>query len=104
MFIKLLCVKTTTFDGVVYGEKQFTIEEGTTVGAMISRNGIHFEFEPNHYSLPYYFEDVAKSFISALDEESYDKIYKKVKNCKMYLEDGTVINLGNVRVTMEELQ
>lgn len=101
MFIKLLCVKTTTFDGV-YGEEQFTIEEGNTVGAMISRDGIHFEFEPNHYSLPYYFEDVAKSFISALDEESYDKIYKKVKNCKMYLEDGTVINLGNVRVTMEE--
>lgn len=101
MFIKLLCVKTTTFDGV-YGEEQFTIEEGNVVSAMISRDGVHFEFEPNHYSLPYWFEDVAKGFISALDEESYNKIYKKVKNCKMYLEDGAVINLGNVRVTMEE--
>lgn len=101
MFIRLLCVKTTNFTGV-YGEKSFAIEEGNTVGAMIGRDGIHFEYEPNHYSLPYSFEDIEKSFISAFDEESYNKIYKKVRNCKMYLEDGTVINLGNGRIKMEE--
>lgn len=100
MFIKLLCVKTTDFDGV-YGEKQFTIEEGSAVNAMVYRDGVRFEYEPDHYSLPYRFEDIEKRFISAFDEESYNKIYTKVTNCKMYLEDGSVINLGNGRIKIE---
>lgn len=100
MFIKLLCVKTTNFAGV-YGTEEFTIEEGDTISAIIDRDGVHFEFEPDHYSLPYWFEDVAESFISALDEEAYNKIYKKVNNCKIYFEDGSVINLGNGIMKME---
>lgn len=100
MFIKLLCVKTVNFKDP-YGNIQFTVEEGDEVGAMIERQGIHFEYEANHYSLPYRFEDVEDSFISAFDKEEYNRIYKNVNNCTMYFEDGTICELGNVRIKVE---
>jgi hypothetical protein len=97
MFIRLLCVNAVDFKDS-YDKVQFTIEEGDEVNAMISKYGIHFEYKKGHYSLPYRFEDVAKDFISAFDKETYDKIYKKVNNCMMYFEDGTVFEIGDARV------
>ena len=100
MFIKLLCIKTCDFKDL-YGKVHFTIEEGTTTKALIDEQGVHFEYEPNHYSLPYKFEDMSKAFISAFDEEAYNKIYHKASNCKMYFEDGAVTDLGDVTVKVE---
>ena len=100
MFIKLLCIKTADFNDL-YGKIQFTIKEGSTVSALIDRQGVRLEYEPRHYSLPYRFEDIEKGFISALDEETYNKIYHKANNCKMYFEDGTVMDLGDVIVKFQ---
>lgn len=97
MFIRLLCVETVDFKDS-YNNTQFTIEEGDEVNAMIGRQGVHFEYESGHYSLPYRFEDVEKGFISAFDKEAYDKIYHKVSNCTMCFNDGTVFELGDARV------
>lgn len=97
MFIRLLCVETAEFKDS-YNNTQFTIEEGDEVNAMISKLGIHFEYENGHYSLPYRFEDIEKGFISAFDKDAYDKIYKNVNNCTMYFEDGTVFKLGDAKV------
>lgn len=97
MFIRLLCVQASEFKDA-YDNIQFTIEEGDEVNAMISKQGVHFEYESGHYSLPYRLEDIANGFISAFDKDAYDKIYKKVSNCTMYFEDGTVFELGDARV------
>ena len=97
MFIRLLCVETADFKDS-YDNTQFTIKEGDEVNAMISKLGIHFEYERGHYSLPYRFEDIEKGFISAFDKEAYDKIYKKVSNCTMHFDDGTVCELGDARI------
>lgn len=100
MFIKLLCTETANFKDV-YGKRQFTIEEESIIGALIDRRGVSLEYEPNHYSLPYRFEDIEKNFISAFDEESYNNIYHKVKDCKMYIEDGTTFELGNAIIKVK---
>ena len=100
MQIKLLCVETSEMCDVD-GSELFTIDEGDIVNAIIDDDGVCFEYEKNIYSAPYYYEDVEKYFISAFDEESYNKIYQKVTNCKMYFEDGRTIDLGNGRAKME---
>ena len=100
MYIKLLCIKTSNFRDH-YGEHYFTIQEGDIVDALVESQGIHIEYKPKCYSLPYRFEDIEESFISAFDEDSYNRIYKKVSNCKMYLEDGAILDLGDGIVKME---
>ena len=100
MFVKLLCINTADFNDI-YGKVQFTIEEGSTVSALIDRQGVRLEYEPHHYSLHYRFEDIDKGFILALDEEAYNKIYHKANNCKMYFEDGAVFDLGDVIVKFQ---
>ena len=97
MFIKLLCIENAGFVDPYEG-KHFIIEEGKTVGAFIDNQGVHIEYENNRYSLPYQFEDVGKHFISAFDDEAYDKIYQKVSDCKMHFENGTIFELGNAIV------
>lgn len=94
LFIKLLCTKISNFKDVC-GKYDFTIEEGSTVSALINREGVRLEYEPRHYSVPYRFEDIGESFISAFDEKSYNRIYHKAKDCKVYFEDGTSIDLGD---------
>lgn len=85
MIIKLLCINTT--DLYDYdGDKILTINEGDIVNAFVDRYGVHFEYEPNCYTAPYRYEDVEKDFISAFDEDSYNKIYKKVHNCKVFID------------------
>lgn len=97
MFIRLLCVNAVDFKDD-YGNTHFTIEEGDEVNALVDRQGVHIEHKPNCYSLPYRFEDIEKGFISAFDKESYNKIYKKVSNCTMYFDDGTICELGDAVV------
>lgn len=92
MIIKLLCINTT--DLYDYdGDKILTINEGDIVNAFVDRYGVHFEYEPNCYTAPYRYEDVEKDFISALDEDSYNKIYKKVQNCKVFI-DGIEVGIA----------
>lgn len=100
MFIKLLCINTASFDDL-YAENQFTIKEGDIIGAIVDRQGIYLEYKSNCYSLPYRFEDIEKSFISAFDEETYNKVYRKANNCKMYCEDGTIFELGDATIKMK---
>lgn len=100
MFIKLLCIETVSFKDS-YGNIQFTIEEGDEVNAMVGRQGVHFEYESGHYSLPYRFEYVENNFISAFDKESYDKIYQNVSNCTMHFEDGTICELGSATIKVK---
>lgn len=99
MFIRLLCIKSADFTDH-YGNSHFTIKEGDTVSAMVDYDGVRFEYEPNHYSLPYRFEDIAKSFISEFDKDAYNKIYQKASGCKMYFDDGTAIDLGDVTIRL----
>lgn len=100
MFIKLLCTNSSTFCSSIYGGSDFTINEGDIVRALIGADGVRFEYEPNHYSLPYRFEDVSKGFISEFDKDAYNKIYQKASGCKMYFEDGTVIDPGDVTIRL----
>lgn len=100
LFIKLLCIKTSNFKDV-YGKHGFTIEEGDTVSALVNREGVRLEYESRHYSVPYRFEDIGESFISAFDEKAYNRIYHNTKDCKMYFEDGTSLNLGDAVIKME---
>ena len=95
MLIKLLCINTCYFsnDG-----DTFSIEEGDTVNALVGHDGVRFEYKKDHYTLPYYFEDVFGSFISAFDEESYNEIYKKVNICKIIFDNGKTIDIGDARV------
>ena len=92
MFIKLLCIDTTTFKE---HDLEFTVKEGDIVSALIDNEGIRFEYEKDHYSLPYYFSDVEEHFISAFDEEVYNKRYKKGYNAKLYI-NGAVYDVGDV--------
>lgn len=100
MKIKLLCVETSEMCDVD-GSELFTIHEGDIVNAIIDEYGVCFEYEKNIYSAPYYYEDVEKYFISAFDEESYNKIYQRVTNCKIYFEGERTIDLGDGAVKME---
>ena len=101
MLIKLLCISTIRINNSYYGGKDFVIKEGDIVNALIDRDGVRFEYEPNHYSVPYRFEDVDNDFISAFDEDTYNKIYKKATNCKAYFNDGQSLELGNVTIKMD---
>ena len=89
MIIKLLCVERVILCDYNY-EELSTIEEGDVVNALVNTLGISIEYEPNCYTMPYLYEDVAKNFISAFDEDSYNKIYKKVNNCKMFINNEKV--------------
>lgn len=97
MIIKLLCINTADVCDY-YGDKILTIKEGDIVNAFVDRYGVHFEYETNCYTEPYSYETVEKSFISAFDEESYNKIYKKVNNCKMFLDNEEVAEFGGVTI------
>jgi hypothetical protein len=94
MFIKLLCVNTVDLYDY-YGDKLFTIQEGDAVNAMIQRNCIIFEYKKNHYSPAYNLETVSNDFISAFDEDAYNRIYQNVKDVTMHFKDGSTINLGD---------
>ena len=104
MFIKLLCIKTVDLsDG--YGSIQFRINEGDKVSAIINGDGVSFENKEDkegYYTEPYHYEDVEEYFISAFDEKSFNKRYHAVSNCKMYFEDGKVVELGDTLVTMHK--
>lgn len=99
MFIKLLCVKTTYFKEP--NNNEWIVNEGDVVNALINREGIRFEYEKNHYSLPFRYSDMEDNFISAFDEEAYNNIYKKVTGCRLYLENGTSYELGDVTLKVE---
>lgn len=100
MFIKLLCINTTTFQ-FGYGDKtKFTINEGDIVNAMVDSYGVHLEYEPRKYSPPYGFGDIGENFISAFDEEEYNKIYQKVSNCTLYF-NGNVVEVGDVTIKID---
>lgn len=99
MFIKLLCVNTTHFKEP--NNNKWVVNEGEVVNALINREGIRFEYKKDHYSLPFRFSDIEENFISAFDEEAYNNIYKKVTNCKMYLENGTSYEIGEVTLKMK---
>jgi len=92
MFIKLLCIDTTTFKE---RDLEFTIKEGDTVSALIDHEGIRFEYKNDHYSLPYYLSDIEEHFISAFDEEAYNSRYKKGYNAKLYI-NGTSYDVGDI--------
>lgn len=92
MFIKLLCIDTTTF---VESDEQFTVKEGDTVSALIDHEGIRFEYKKNCYSMPYYLSDIEEHFISAFDEEAYNSRYKKGYNAKLHI-NGAVYDVGDV--------
>lgn len=98
MFIKLLCINTTLFKEP---DKEWCVNEGDTISALINREGIRFEYKKDYYTLPYSLSDIEDNFISAFDEEAYNNIYKKGTDCKLYLENGTSYELSDVTLKME---
>lgn len=97
MFIKLLCIHKVdlcNYDG----SKCLSINEGDITSALIDCNGVSFKCKDGHYSPSYRFEDVSTAFISAFDEESYNRIYQKVHDVTMHFEDGKYVNLGDAIV------
>lgn len=98
MFIKLLCINDIVFKAPEY---EICVKEGETIGALFDWDGVRIEYEKNTYSFPYNFNDVEKCFISAFDEETYNSIYKKLKDCKIYL-DGKEIGTGEAELKLEK--
>ena len=78
--------------------------EGEEYNAIIDivDKGIRFEYpnNHNHYTLPYNLDEMEEFFISAFDKETYDKIYTKGANCKMFI-GSECINLGEVMIKKE---
>lgn len=97
MYIKLLCINTSDMCDFC-GDKISTVKEGDVIKALIDESGVCFEYKPNCYTMPYSYEDIAKNFISAFDEESYNKIYKKENNCKMFSDNEEVAGFGGVTI------
>lgn len=103
MFIKLLCIETVDLLNE-YGSTQFRINEGDIVTAIVNGDGVSFENKEDkegYFSAPYHYEDVREYFISAFDQEAFNKKYREVSNCKMYFEDGKVIKLDDALITMQ---
>lgn len=104
MFIKLLCIETVDLLNE-YGSTQFRINEGDIVSAIVNGDGVSFENKEDKegcYSEPYHYADVEEFFISAFDQEAFDKKYLGANNCKMYFEDGKVIKLDDALITMHK--
>ena len=80
MTLKLKCVKDCYLE-------EITIKRGDVVRALITdgENGIRFQQPDKIYSYPYYISDVEDCFISAFDEEEYNRRFKKVKRVKAYV-------------------
>lgn len=99
MDLKLLCVESITLQ---QPDCIMEIQEGDIVNAYAGSDGIRFEYidEDNErvYGYPYMYEDVGNYFISAFDEDRYNKIYHKAYNCTMYFDGGRVLNLGDATV------
>lgn len=97
MYIKLLCINTLDMCDFC-GNTISTVKEGDVIKALIDESGVCFEYEPNSYTPSYSYEIMAKYFISAFDEESYNKIYKKANNCKMFFDNKEVGGFGGVTI------
>ena len=97
MIIKLLCINTSDMCDY-YGNKILTIKEGDIVNAFVDRYGVHFEYETNCYTEPYSYEVAEKNFISAFDKESYDKIYKEINDCRIFLDGVEIGRADNVKM------
>lgn len=102
MDLKLLCVKDFMFSPGYYSDETYLIKEGNTINAEVDDEGIRFEFEKNTLSAPYDIRDVSPHFITIFDKDNYNKVYRNVKDCRIYINDEEIL-LGDavIKLTRE---
>ena len=85
MKLFLRCIKPITFVGAG-GEICVKCEEGKSYRALLMSDGIRFSNDGKSYGLPYDIWKLEDYFITDFDEESYNNIYQKVKDFKLYFD------------------
>lgn len=99
MGLKLFCVKDFMFRPDYFSDETYLIKEGNTINAEVYNEGIRFEFEENTLSAPYDIRDVSQHFITAFDADNYNKIYRNVKDCRIYINDEE-ISIGDAVIKL----
>lgn len=100
MNLYLRCIKPVDFRAPG-GDLWLSCEEGKSYRAILMPDGVRFSKDGKLFGLPYSPYELGKYFITDFDKESYDKIYWKVSNFKMYVDGKMFCEAPEAIVRME---